>query len=158
MIQRLLETRVDSVTQAVYTAFKGHVLAFSLHVYGCRVVQKALDALPQEDCIALAAELQPYTLHSMSDQNANHVIQKCIQIVQPSDGIREMLDAIAENSLARHSFGCRSVQRLLQYCTIFEITESVTADVMTTILELTQNQFGNYVVQHLVGHGPDDSR
>lgn len=160
VIQRLLETGVDAVIRAVYDALKGHVLAFSLHVYGCRVVQKALEALPHEDCVALASELQPYTLHCMSDQNANHVIQKCIQTVQPSDGVRDMMEAIAGNSLAlaRHSFGCRSVQRLLQHCTIEEIVESVTSDVMGSILELTQNQFGNYVVQHLVGQGPEDAR
>jgi Pumilio-family RNA binding repeat len=160
VIQRLLDSRVNSIIVSIGEALKGRVLPFSLHVYGCRVVQKALDALPQENRVTLAVELQPFTLHCLSDQNANHVIQKCLETVQPSDGVRGMLETIASHALtlARHSFGCRAVQRLLQYCTITEIHDGVIDEVLSSILELTKNQFGNYVVQHLVAQGPENTR
>lgn len=160
VIQRLLESRVESIIMSIGESLKGRVLPFALHVYGCRVVQKALDALPQEHRVELAVELQPFTLHCLSDQNANHVIQKCLETVQPIDGVREMLETIAKHALtlARHSFGCRAVQRLLQYCSIPEVHDGVIDDVLSSILELTKNQFGNYVVQHLVAQGPEDAR
>ena len=160
VVQRLFDTRVEEVVGALGEALVGHVLPFSLHVYGCRVVQKAFEELPMEARIELSAELQPYTLHCMGDHNANHVIQKCLEKIQPSEPVREMIESIAGNAmnLARHSFGCRSVQRLLQSCTIEDIHAEVTAEVLGTVLELTKNQFGNYVVQHLVANGPEDAR
>jgi hypothetical protein len=160
VIQKLLESKVESIVISIGESIKGHVLPFSLHVYGCRVVQKCLEALPQSHRVPLAVELEPYTLHCLGDQNANHVIQKCLETVQPSDGIRPMLEMIAEHALtlARHSFGCRAVQRLLQYTSITEIYDQVIGDVLSSILELTKNQFGNYVVQHLVAQGPDETR
>lgn len=160
VIQRLLESKVESIIISIGESLKGRVLPFALHVYGCRVVQKALDALPQEHRVELAVELQPFTLHCLSDQNANHVIQKCLETVQPSDGVRDMLETIAKHALtlARHSFGCRAVQRLLQYCLISEVYDRVINDVLSSILELTKNQFGNYVVQHLVAQGPEQTR
>ena len=160
VVQRMLEAGVASVVGGVVEALHGRVLPFSLHVYGCRVVQKLLEVAPGEDKAAVATELLPYTLHCLGDQNANHVVQKCLETVQPTDDIIEIARVIADNSLtlARHSFGCRSVQRLLQHCSIDAIRSQVIEDTMGSILELTKNQFGNYVVQNLVASGPEDAR
>jgi hypothetical protein len=52
------------------------VLNLSLQMYSCRVVQRALEALPMERRIALVRELQDHAMRCVRDQNGNHVIQK----------------------------------------------------------------------------------
>lgn len=37
---------------------KGQIIALSLHTYGCRVVQKALQVLPEEKQVEIVAELE----------------------------------------------------------------------------------------------------
>ena len=106
---------------------------------------------------ALCGELSPHTLRCIQDQNGNHVIQKCIETIQPSDPLAPMLRVIHDNAiqLSMHSFGCRLVQRLLEYCTIEDLVERTIADVLSSVLMLAHDQYGNYVIQHLVIKGPD---
>ena len=52
-------------------------------MYGCRVVQKALEYVSTQRLIALVSEFEnpPVLLRCVHDSNGNHVIQKCIEIV-----------------------------------------------------------------------------
>ena len=43
--------------------------------------------LEQEEKLRLAQELQGYVLACVASQHGNHVIQKCIEAVQPSQSI-----------------------------------------------------------------------
>ncbi len=40
----------------------------------------------------LCAELSEATLRCVRDQHGNHVVQKCVEVVQPSERIREMIE------------------------------------------------------------------
>jgi hypothetical protein len=54
-------------------------------MYGCRVIQKALESISNENqvsfLIEMARELEGNIVKCIEDQNGNHVIQKCIEIV-----------------------------------------------------------------------------
>ena len=54
-----------------------------MQMYGCRVVQKALEYVSTQRLIALVSEFEnpPVLLRCVHDSNGNHVIQKCIEIV-----------------------------------------------------------------------------
>lgn len=160
MIQRLLDKGDEHVVTEVHRALNGRFLLFSLHVYGCRIVQKLLEAATSTIRESIATELEPFTLFCIGDQNANHVLQKCVEVVQPSDGIGGILTQIADEALqlARHSFGCRLVQRLLQHSTLTDVREQVIVAILSDLLDLTKDQYGNYVVQHLVQYGPAEAR
>lgn len=54
-------------------------------MYGCRVIQKALESVPAEAKIHIVGELRPFVTRCVKDQNGNHVIQKCIECVPPSE-------------------------------------------------------------------------
>ena len=55
----------------------------AMQMYGCRVVQKALEYVSTQRLIALVSEFEnpPVLLRCVHDSNGNHVIQKCIEIV-----------------------------------------------------------------------------
>ncbi|PRW20331.1 pumilio-like protein isoform A [Chlorella sorokiniana] len=160
VVQRFLERGGPEVQAAVGAAIRGKALPLSLQVYGCRVVQKALEVLPQGERVAVCGELTEHTLRCVRDQNGNHVVQKCIECVQPSDPARTMIETIVNKgqTLSTHTFGCRLVQRVLEFCSIEELKERVIADVLGTTLQLSHDQYGNYVVQHLVTKGPEPAR
>lgn len=141
-------------------ALEVRTLQLSLHIYGCRVVQKALEVFDPERRLAIASILEPHTLRCVADQHANHVIQMCLQCVQPTDGIRGMAEGICKNALhlARHPYGCRLVQRVLQHCTLEEIHSQVATALVGEIEDLSMHEYGNYVIQHLVVGGPEDAR
>lgn len=50
-------------------------------MYGCRVVQKALEVVSPEQQMQLVKELEGHVLRCVKDQNGNHVIQKAIERV-----------------------------------------------------------------------------
>lgn len=62
---------------------KGHVLPLALQMYGCRVIQKALESIPPEQKQHIVMELDGHVLKCVKDQNGNHVVQKCIECVDP---------------------------------------------------------------------------
>lgn len=53
-------------------------------MYGCRVVQKALEVISQDQQAVLVQELEGYVMKCIKDQNGNHVIQKVIEQVNLS--------------------------------------------------------------------------
>jgi pumilio RNA-binding family len=62
-------------------------------------------------------ELEGNIMKCVKDQNGNHVIQKCIEKVPP-----HLIQSIVETfygqvfHLATHPYGCRVIQRILEYC------------------------------------------
>ncbi|EFN51026.1 hypothetical protein CHLNCDRAFT_28462 [Chlorella variabilis] len=160
VVQRFLERGGAEVQAAVAEAIRGKALPLSLQMYGCRVVQKALEVLPQQQRVSICRELTEHTLRCVRDQNGNHVVQKCIECVQPSGPARDMIEIIVNKgqALSTHTFGCRLVQRVLEFCSIAELREKVISDVLDSTLQLSHDQYGNYVVQHLVAKGPGPAR
>merc|ERR1719193_1578132 len=93
------------------------------HMYGCRVIQKAIECLPQNLQANIISEIEPNVIVCVKDQNGNHVIQKCIECIDKS-----RLDFII-SPLKGH---------------------------ITQLSVLIIDQFGNYVVQHILEHCPED--
>ena len=61
----------------------GHVLPLALQMYGCRVIQKALDCIGRDRQIEMIRELDGHVIKCVKDQNGNHVVQKAIEGVSP---------------------------------------------------------------------------
>ncbi|MEN2498667.1 MAG: hypothetical protein MHMPM18_002942, partial [Marteilia pararefringens] len=162
VVQKLLEFGTLDQKRQVCKLMKGRLVELALNTYGCRVVQKAVEVLCQigdeEDSQLkeLLAELGPSTLQLIRDQNGNHVIQKCIEVVaiNQQDFLLMALSGHA-SEVATHSFGCRVIQRLLE-CYASTHSSKLITPLITELLEsvstLIVNQFGNYVVQHLLKH------
>jgi len=48
VIQKFLEFGSQEHKQVLAQRVRGHVLPLALHMYGCRVIQKALECIPLE--------------------------------------------------------------------------------------------------------------
>ena len=87
---------LQDVLEALTGTIKGHVLALTLQMYGCRVIQKALEVLPLEQQRVIARELQGQAMRCVKDQNGNHVIQKSIERVKPTTEILSIVEVSFE--------------------------------------------------------------
>jgi len=83
---------LQEVLEALAGVIQGHVLALSLQMYGCRVIQKALEVLPLEQQRLVVRELQGQVMRCVRDQNGNHVIQKSIERVKPTTEIQAIIE------------------------------------------------------------------
>ena len=84
-------------------------------------------------------------------------MQKCIETVEPSR-LQFIIDAFQGQvyNLSTHPYGCRVIQRILEHCAA-EQTTPVLEELHTNIEALIQDQYGNYVVQHVLDRGkPED--
>ena len=72
--------------------------------------------------------------------------------------VQFILDAfrMQVHTLATHPYGCRVIQRMLEYCTPQD-QASVLKELFACAQMLIIDQYGNYVVQHVISQGkPED--
>lgn len=178
VVQKLLDPKVGTPEQQVQLcdrAIVGNVVDLSMHMYGCRVIQKLVEqvfghkngnmrngggaggnkmySVEYQDAVLL--ELKGMVMDCVRDQNGNHVIQKCIEKVRPISRISFMLDVFEGKftMMARHPYGCRVVQRVLEHCDKTIVSSSLD-ELIAQATALTSDQYANYVVQHIITHQP----
>jgi len=102
--------------------------------------------------IALADGLRGHVCEALSSRHANHVLQKFI-VTLPSHALQFILDEITEGGnvceVARHEYGCRILQRLLEHCRDDQVEELVTA-ILGDVVSLCQDKYGCFVMEHVV--------
>lgn len=171
VVQKLLGFGTEKMKEDLRDTMVGEMVQLSMQMYGCRVVQKALECVDEADLPKLLAEFQNNVLSLIHDQNGNHVIQKCIEVLsrkakaaqeeneetkalffgeQIDFVVEDVLDNLA--TLACHPYGCRVLQRILEYCV--EAKKSVALEKISECLRtLFDDQYGNYVIQHVLQFG-----
>merc|ERR550537_1928181 len=89
-----------------------------MHMYGCRVVQKALETSSIHTQVLLSNEIHGIVIKCVEDMNGNHVIQKCIERMPP-EKVQFVVEAFKTQvqRMAMHCYGCRVIQRLIEHCT-----------------------------------------
>merc|ERR1712007_349105 len=62
--------------------------------------------------------------------------------------------ARAVSMVARHKYGCRNIQRLVEHC-VHEQVQTLVDHLLSEpdVLETCAHQFGNYAMQHIYEHG-----
>ncbi|GAA0160062.1 RNA metabolism protein [Lithospermum erythrorhizon] len=130
------------------------VYRFSLAIYSCRVIQKAIESIEVDLKIKLAGELEGHVLKCVQDKNGNHVIQKCIKHV-PEHAIQFILSPILEQvrALCIHEYGCRVIQRVLESCHSQKTQRIALDEIMQSVTELVDDCYGNYILQHILQRG-----
>ena len=83
-------------------------------------------------------ELDGNILKCVKDQNGNHVIQKCVEFVSPSQ-LQFIISSFWGQvfDLATHPYGCRVIQRILENCTA-EQTEPILMELHASTERLIQ--------------------
>ncbi|KAL0918068.1 hypothetical protein M5K25_010056 [Dendrobium thyrsiflorum] len=137
----------------------GHILTRSLQMYGCRVIQKAIEVVDLDQQTKMVLELDGHVMRCVRDQNGNHVIQKCIECI-PQDAIQFIISTFYDQviTLSTHPYGCRVIQRILEYCDDPKTQQIMMDEILQCVCLLAQDQYGNYVVQHVLEHGKPHER
>jgi hypothetical protein len=100
--------------------------------------------------------LLPWSVELCKSRNGNHVVQKLVNKVHRT-GAQHLLALLAPHvlELARHQFGCRIFERLLEH---FGEEEEMLVELLRVLndnaLELSQHSSGNYCVGALLQYGP----
>eukprot|EP01059_Diplonema_ambulator_P000609 TRINITY_DN10504_c0_g2_i1.p1 TRINITY_DN10504_c0_g2~~TRINITY_DN10504_c0_g2_i1.p1 ORF type:complete len:597 (+),score=218.58 TRINITY_DN10504_c0_g2_i1:77-1867(+) len=158
VVQKLFEHGLPHQVQILSEKLRGNILSLTLSPYGCRVVQKALEVVELKYRNMAIEELTGHVPRCVQDQNGNHVIQKCIETMP--NKVDFIVCAFRNNvqALAMHAYGCRVIQRLLEYCKRSPEIEPIIQEVLAAVDQLVGDRYGNYVVQHVIINGEPQHR
>ncbi|KAJ3489071.1 hypothetical protein NLI96_g2381 [Meripilus lineatus] len=153
VIQKLIE-RVAPERLGFVTAFRGSVYELSTHPYGCRVLQRCLEYLPEDQTRPLLDELHKYAINLMQDQYGNYVIQFVLEHGKPEDGALIVSKLRGQMlNMARHKFASNVCEKAL-VTTTSEMRRSLIDEIMTPkeggvspVVTMMKDQFANYVLQ-----------
>ncbi|KAJ0764383.1 putative armadillo-like helical, nucleic acid binding NABP, pumilio domain-containing protein [Helianthus annuus] len=159
VVQKFFEHGSATQVRELADQLTGHVLTLSLQMYGCRVIQKAIEVVDLAQQTKMVTELDGHVMRCVRDQNGNHVIQKCIECV-PENAIHFIISTFYDQvvTLSTHPYGCRVIQRVLEHCHDPKTQSLVMDEILKSINMLAQDQYGNYVVQHVLEHGKPHER
>ncbi len=159
VVQKFLDVAAPEQRAEVAKIFTGDVLTLSRHIYGCRVIQKALELVPATRAPFLG-ELSSDLIAVIIDQHGNHVIQNLLASGDP-DVVQTIIDAVLADgqltTLAAHAFACRVIQRTIESGTPEQV-EPIVQEIAAHGPELSEDRFGNYVVSHVLKHGAPAAR
>ncbi|KAG6866930.1 hypothetical protein C0991_003846 [Blastosporella zonata] len=153
VIQKLVET-VSPDNLGFIKVFRGNVHDLATHPYGCRVLQRCLEHLPEENTRTIMDELFKYAINLMQDQFGNYVMQYVLEKGRLHDKtfvISKLTGQIL--TLARHKFASNVCEKAL-VCADPEICRKlideilvVRPDGITPITSMIKDQYANYVLQ-----------
>jgi mRNA-binding protein PUF3 len=85
-------------------------------------------------------------------------VQKAIERV-PTEHIQFVIEAFRGqvHVLATHPYGCRVIQRILEYCKPHD-QAAILEELHQCASMLITDQYGNYVTQHVIQHGKPEDR
>ncbi|KAF5380963.1 hypothetical protein D9615_003970 [Tricholomella constricta] len=153
VIQKLIE-RVSPDRLGFVHIFRGNVYDLATHPYGCRVLQRCLEHLPEENTRPLMEELHKYSTTLMQDQFGNYVVQYILEHGKPRD--RALVISKLHGQIlmmARHKFASNVCEKALM-CADAESRRKLVDEIITLkpdgvspITSMMKDQFANYVLQ-----------
>uniref|UniRef100_A0A669CWJ2 Pumilio homolog 1 n=1 Tax=Oreochromis niloticus TaxID=8128 RepID=A0A669CWJ2_ORENI len=150
-IQLKLERASSAERQLVFSEILQAAYQLMVDVFGNYVIQKFFEVCVQLMlcCSEMVRELDGHVLKCVKDQNGNHVVQKCIECVQPH-ALHFIIEAFKGQVGLHKKIFPHSVT----------VARQRMADIHTHSLLLPEgsehivtDQYGNYVIQHVLEHG-----
>lgn len=154
VVQKLMEYGTPDHRRIIIELLTGNVFTLSCHMYGCRVIQRAIEIGDLVQKVRLAKELDGLIIRCMHDQNANHIVQKCIEHV-PQQHIQFIFKSIYGHvaELSTHLYGCRVIEKIFEHCDDPSVQKLILTEIMEQLPQLARDHYGNYIVQNLIQHG-----
>lgn len=133
----------------------------SLSVNGTKVIQMAMKVGCAEDQERLLQCMRGRVRQLLDSHHGNFVLQQSVHSMPPH-AVKSILDELSHYpggwaALAKHRFGCRVAERVLEHCSD-ELTRPLVDAVCADIDATSRNPFANYVVQHILEQQPQHRR
>ncbi|KUJ11746.1 ARM repeat-containing protein [Mollisia scopiformis] len=158
VVQKAIERVPTEHIQFVIEAFRGQVHVLATHPYGCRVIQRILEYCKPHDQAAVLEELHQCASMLITDQYGNYVTQHVIQHGKPEDRAKIIKIITGQLlTLSKHKFASNVVEKSIQFGTDEQrraIVAQLTAlhsDSTSPLQLMMKDQYGNYVIQKLLG-------
>jgi len=140
-----------------------HALKLSQDREGCRLVQQALEEAESDEArSALVETLHGHVWEVAICPHANHVLQKYIVTMKPG-ACQFIIDEIMQQGagsackLARHKYGYRVFQRLLEHLLPQQKAQLISG-LVTDCVSISMHRYGTFVMQHVLEYGSDAQR
>ncbi|PKA45822.1 Pumilio like 12 [Apostasia shenzhenica] len=156
LIQKLLEVCNKEQMMCilkVITTKAGELIRISCDVHGTRAVQKVIETLKEskeaDQIYVVFLALKPGIISIMKNVNGNHVAQRLLQCLPEYNEF--LLDAAIAHSfeLATDRQACCVLQKCIAH-SVGDLKEKLISEISSYSLILSQDAYGNYVVQFLL--------
>uniref|UniRef100_A0A671N9V9 PUM-HD domain-containing protein n=1 Tax=Sinocyclocheilus anshuiensis TaxID=1608454 RepID=A0A671N9V9_9TELE len=161
---------------ALATRIRGHVLPLALQMYGCRVIQKALESISSDQqvivsclldclivltvtvilCLSFSLPLSFACLH-LQDQYGNYVIQHVLEHGRPEDKSKIVAEVRGKVlALSQHKFASNVVEKCVIHSSRAEralLIDEVCCQKdgpHSALYTMMKDQYANYVVQRMI--------
>lgn len=151
LVQKLLEKITVDQRIVLARIAAPHFVRIASNPHGTRALQKLVECVStDEEARIVVDSLNGSVVELSKDLNGNHIVQKCLQKLQPKD-VQFIFDAACQNctEIATHRHGCCVLQRCLDHGTKFQY-QALCNILLKHVEHLTLDPFGNYVVQYIV--------
>jgi len=154
LVPKLMKHCDKAQRQAIVTKIAPKIVTFACHTYGIHGVQKILEYLTDEQVAVFVDVIRPSTVQLAKDNKGNYLIQSFLKQFSPERN-QFIYDAINAHcvDVATHKVGCTLVNRCIDYANETQLNALIT-QIASHCLDLVQDQFGNYVVQHILSTKP----
>ncbi|KAG9493016.1 hypothetical protein GDO78_001115 [Eleutherodactylus coqui] len=150
VIQKFFEFGSLEQKLALAERIRGHVLSLALQMYGCRVIQKALEFIPpDQQVIVFALSTHPYGCR---------VIQRILEHCLPEQTL-PILEELHQHTeqLVQDQYGNYVIQHVLEHGRP-EDKSKIVAEIRGNVLVLSQHKFASNVVEKCVTHASRTER
>lgn len=154
LVPKLMKHCDRQQRQAIVTKIAPKIVTFACHTYGIHGVQKILEYLTDDQVGVFVDVIRPSTVQLSKDNKGNYLIQSFLKQFS-SDRNQFIYDSINAQcvDVATHKVGCTLVNRCIDYANEKQLNSIIT-HIASHCLDLVQDQFGNYVVQHILSTKP----
>ena len=153
--QHAKDQLTEDMRLALFQQVQGYVPYLCFDSNGCLLVQRVVKLVWGDEQRELVGELQGFVSAAVADQHGNHVIQKCTELMRNSDVhfiLHELQRVYLPSELAKHRYGCRVFQRMIEHFDPSQL-DSFVDGLVENAKELCFDEFGNYVIQTLFENG-----
>jgi hypothetical protein len=141
---------------------KDRVFQLAMDADGCRLVQAALQEGSRKTQSDIVAELKGHVCEMVASPHANHVLSRLIELLPPSSVtfvLEEMVARWSPDYVAKHKFGCRILERIIEHFPVSAGTCALLASFLDELLENAEahcfHAMATFIMQHLLEHGSD---
>ncbi|KAI1754323.1 ARM repeat-containing protein [Xylaria castorea] len=159
VVQKAVQMFPRQCIPFIMSAFQGQIEHLATHQYACRIIQRILEHGTDDERKRLMVDIHVCAAKLMTDQYGNYVIQHIIEHGEPGDRLVMIQHVIDRTlTLSRHKYASNVVEKCIERGKADkrgEIRSKLTTqntDGTSPLQVMIRDQYGNYVVQKLLGY------